>query len=307
MLVGNACKLGSNPGDSHNINHRSMRKREVRIAMVDRIWEGKKVKEKGNLMTIILMTKLLNLLVQVQGSLGIGLLLCLYFFHGIHRPTQKTNGKMKTKGNWTNEDLTKAIDFYDLGYKLSDCAKAFNIPKSSLKNQFNGKTTTRKIGPKTVLTKQKEGFVIEYIYEMLDVEQPLTPQMLKLTQFKDGIPGDSWFHWFKKRHLHLVMRVPQGLDFARAKAMNPSTMQIFYSNLLQQYNSYAYTPSHIWNVDENGYNASKVGLSKVLAIKGIRHVHAQIPNEREWLSVFISINAVDGTILHFFSSRGRGG
>ena len=60
---------------------------------------------------------------------------------------------------------------------------------------------SRKIRPKTVLTKQEEGFVIEYIYEMLDVGQPLTPQMLKLkvaeiyqsrvTPFKDGIHGDS--------------------------------------------------------------------------------------------------------------------
>ena len=95
-------------------------------------------------------------------------------------PTKQTNGKIKTRGNWTNEDLTKAIDYYDLGYKLSDCAKAFNIPKSSLRNHLSGKTTTRETGPKTLLSKQEEGFVIEYIYEMLDVGQPLTPQMLKL-------------------------------------------------------------------------------------------------------------------------------
>ena len=127
----------------------------------------------------------------------------------------------------------------------------------------------------------------------------------RVTPFKDGIPGDSWFHWFRKRHPHLVMRVPQGLEFARAKAMNPSTVQTFYSNLLQQYSSYAYTPSHIWNVDESGCNASKSGLSKVLAKKRTRHVHAQIPNEREWLSVFTSINAAGGTILHFFIFKGK--
>ena len=88
--------------------------------------------------------------------------------------------------------------------------------------------------------------------------------------------------------------------------MNSNTVQTFYSNLLQQYNSYAYTPSHIWNVDESGCNASKSGPSKVLAKKEIRHVHAQIPNEREWLSVLTSINAAGGTIPQFLSSRGRG-
>ena len=57
-------------------------------------------------------------------------------------PTKKTNGKMKTRDNWTNENLTKAIDCYDLGYKLSDCAKAFSIPKLSLRDHLSGKTTT---------------------------------------------------------------------------------------------------------------------------------------------------------------------
>ena len=95
-------------------------------------------------------------------------------------PTKKTNGKIKTRGNWTNDFLTKALDCYDLGFKFSDCAKTFNIPKSSLRDHLSGKTTTKRIGPKTVLSKQEEGFVIEYIYEMLDVGQPLTPQMLKL-------------------------------------------------------------------------------------------------------------------------------
>ena len=82
--------------------------------------------------------------------------------------------------------------------------------------------------------------------------------------------------------------------------MNPTTIQAFYSNLLQLYNTYTYTPSHIWNVDDSSCNASKSGLSKVLARKGTRHVHAQIPNEREWLSVYTSINAGGGTIPYFF-------
>ena len=47
--------------------------------------------------------------------------------------------------------------------------KAFNIPRSSLRDYLSGKTTTRKIGPKTILTRQEEGKIIEYIDEMLDV------------------------------------------------------------------------------------------------------------------------------------------
>ena len=58
-------------------------------------------------------------------------------------------------------------------------------------------------------------------------------------------------------------------------------------------------------MDESGCNASKNGLAKVLARKGVRSVHAQILNEREWLSVFTSINATGSYILHFFIFKGK--
>ena len=40
-----------------------------------------------------------------------------------------------------NEDLMAPIDFYDVGYNLSEYCKAFNIPKSLQKTHLSGKTT----------------------------------------------------------------------------------------------------------------------------------------------------------------------
>ena len=51
--------------------------------------------------------------------------------------------------------------------------------------------------------------------------------------------GDLWLYWFRQRHLHLVMRAPQWLEIARAKAMNPTTVHGFYSNLLELYIKFA--------------------------------------------------------------------
>ena len=127
----------------------------------------------------------------------------------------------------------------------------------------------------------------------------------QMTPFKNGKPRDLWWYWCKKRHLHLVLRVPQGLEVARARALNPTNVEGFYSNLLNVYNTNAYPPSHIWNLDENGCNASKSGLSRILASKGTRQVHAQISNEREWLSILTSINASGGIIPHFFIFKGK--
>ena len=233
------------------------------------------------------------------------------------KPTKviKKNKGGGRRAKWSDQDLISAMECYNLGYKISECCEAFNIPRSSLRDHLSGRTTTRKIGAKTTLTNQEEQLLIQYIDDMLEVGQPLTPQMLKLkvaeicqgklTPFKDGIPGDSWFFWFKQRHPHLVMRMPQGLEVARAKAMNPSVCHGFYKNLLQLYNKFAYPPSNIWNVDESGCNASKSGLDKVLARKGVRSVYAQIPNEREWLSILTSINAAGWSILHFYIFKGK--
>ena len=115
----------------------------------------------------------------------------------------KKNGSQR-RARWSDEDLVAAIGCYDVGYKISECCQAFNIPRLSLRDHLSGRTTSRKVGAKTILTRKEEGFVIEYIDEMLDIGQPLTPQMLKLkvgeiyegrlTRFKDDIPGDSWLH-----------------------------------------------------------------------------------------------------------------
>ena len=58
-------------------------------------------------------------------------------------------------------------------------------------------------------------------------------------------------------------------------------------------------------MDKSGCNTSKSGLSKVLARKGIKAIYAQIPNERKWLSILISINAAQWSILHFFIFKGK--
>ena len=55
-------------------------------------------------------------------------------------------GKERTwrKCNWNDEDLVKAIDCYNVGYTISNCYNAFNIPRSSLKIHLSGRTKSKK-------------------------------------------------------------------------------------------------------------------------------------------------------------------
>ena len=52
---------------------------------------------------------------------------------------RKGKRRNKRKYNWSYENLVKAIDCYDVGYTMSDCCKAFNIPKSFLRNHLSEK------------------------------------------------------------------------------------------------------------------------------------------------------------------------
>ena len=68
----------------------------------------------------------------------------------------------------------------------------------------------------------------------------MTPNQLKskvaeitqdrVTLFKNGIPGESWLKWFRRRHPNLVLRVPQGLDHKRARSLNVESVTKFYEN-----------------------------------------------------------------------------
>ena len=126
----------------------------------------------------------------------------------------------------------------------------------------------------------------------------------RVTPFTNGIPGKSWLKWFRARHPTLVLRVPQGLDYKRARAVNPTSCAEFYNNLGSLYDKHSYPPYCIWNIDETGCSASQSGLAKVFAKKGIKGVHKTMPSEREWLSILTAINASGETIPHYYIFKG---
>lgn len=61
----------------------------------------------------------------------------------------------------------------------------------------------------------------------------------------------------------------------------------------------------IWNCDESGAQAGRNGGAIVIARKGARRVHSIVPNQREWLSVLVCINAEGTSIPSFYIFRGR--
>ena len=86
------------------------------------------------------------------------------------------------------------------------------------------------MGPKTILSTNEEAKLCVYIELMVKWEHPMIPTQLKakvakitqdrVTLFKKVVLRDSWVKWFTLRHLDLVLRVLQGLDHRRVKALN---------------------------------------------------------------------------------------
>jgi hypothetical protein len=166
------------------------------------------------------------------------------------------------------------------------------------------------------LKEDEEIALTTYMTQMQEYGHPLSIQQLRLkmatitqervTPFRDGILGDSWVCWFKKRHPNLTLKTSQGLEFARARGLCPDNVASFYRNLEQLYRTHRYPLHNIWNCDESGTQAGRNGGELVWALRGSRTIHFLMPNEREWVTILSCINANGESILGFYIFRSKG-
>ena len=108
---------------------------------------------------------------------------------------------MKKRGQWSSEALKLTIDALDSVYNMNQVSRNFQIPRSSLRDHYEGKTKSRKLGRQGVLTIAEEEPLVTYLEDMVRVSCPLNITQLKanvaeitqtmLTPFTNGIPGKS--------------------------------------------------------------------------------------------------------------------
>ena len=80
--------------------------------------------------------------------------------------------------------------------------------------------------------------------------------------------------------------------------------QSFYDNLNHLYTLHKYPPERVWNCDESGVQAGRNGGGIVIVRKGSRRVQLLVPDQGEWLSVLVCINAVGLAIPSFYVFKG---
>jgi hypothetical protein len=189
--------------------------------------------------------------------------------------------------------------------KVRVASRHFGIRQTSLRNHLYGRVISRERGSQSVLKKEEEKKLVQYLFKMQDLGHPLTSGQLRLkvaqaTQTREtpwsavGVLGKSWLKSFKHRHPEISSRKSQGLEVGRARGLCPSSAASLYCNLEKLYNNSKYPPSHIWNCDETSVQAGRSGGATVLAKTGSRSVHSVEPDQREHLSVLSCINAQGG-------------
>jgi hypothetical protein len=123
--------------------------------------------------------------------------------------------------------------------------------------------------------------------------------------FKDGVLGDGWVRWFRKRHPEVFLRSAQILEMVRVRSLCPENVASFYHNLQEAYTKHGYDPSHIWNADASGTQVGRSERGRVLAKTSARSIHIITPNEREHISMLSCINAAGDSIPNYYVFKSK--
>jgi hypothetical protein len=118
------------------------------------------------------------------------------------------------------------------------------------------------------------------------------------TPFRNGLLGDSWWYWFKHRHLKL--NHVEGLDISTAQGLTTSSCNLFYPKLTSLDTQHQYKLHHIWNCDEIGIKVGRQSGARIITKKGSHQVYNNIPKSREWLTINCAMNVTRRSIPWFY-------
>ncbi|GBP38960.1 hypothetical protein EVAR_95579_1 [Eumeta japonica] len=172
-------------------------------------------------------------------------------------PTQSKH----LRKDWDEEQMVKAIKMVrEKKMGTLKVAKTFNVPRTTLQ-RLTYKTdltpeeaAATKLGRKTVLGRQLENVLVEYVLTMESKFYGLTRSDLRRMAYmlakrnnlpnpfqESGLAGKTWLRLFLKRHKDkLSVRKPTGTSFARAFGFNKDNVNNFFQLLDEIYEKNKY-------------------------------------------------------------------
>lgn len=203
----------------------------------------------------------------------------------------------KQYGKWAENGMQAAIAAcrnHTLG--LNAAARAYNVPKATLKRRLDGKNkyavgSLKKFGRSQDLPPEIENQLVEHI---LELERKLfginRKDLMKLAfdiaeandiphRFKNGRASKKWYYGFMARHPVLSLRQPEPTSAARALGFSKEVVMRFYDVLTNIYDEHNFGPTSIYNVDETGLSTVQKP-QKIISRKGKHQVGAITSGER---------------------------
>jgi hypothetical protein len=100
----------------------------------------------------------------------------------IQRSTRTNRISNATKrAKWIDQHLENVMDAMEIRHtSFRKATKYWNIPLTSLSNQLNGRTKSKKMGSQGVLIEHEDAIIVTWVLKMQIVGLSITLQQLKL-------------------------------------------------------------------------------------------------------------------------------
>jgi hypothetical protein len=224
----------------------------------------------------------------------------------------KTTKFRHARGQWTEDNLTKAIQALQSGLSQRVVVAQYHIPRRTLRNHLKSGSIKKELGRKSVLSTEQEAELCKRIIRFSDVGMPVTGALLRsyVYQFceENNVPttfsktsrmaGKDWLKAFMKRNPTIALRRSQYMNPARAQKLNRFIVNDYFTKLekimteLQLFDK----ADRIYNIDEKGCQLALHHQQTVLTKKGAKRVHLVAPEHGENVSIVACANAMGNAV-----------
>ena len=146
---------------------------------------------------------------------------------------------------WTEDNLTKAIQALEGGVSQRVVAAKYHIPRRTLRNHLKSGSMKKEMGRKSVLTAEQEAELCNRIIRFRDVGMPVTGAMLRSYVYefceRNNVPttfsktsrmaGKDWLKAFLKRNPSVASWRSQHTNPARAQKLNRYIVNDYFTKL----------------------------------------------------------------------------
>ena len=198
------------------------------------------------------------------------------------------------KGQWTQEQLQKALDAIKSGKKIRQVARTFGIHEATLRTRLKAKNTEGpKLGRNPTFSNEQENEIKDHVIKMAKLFYGISCFQLRKIAFEyaeaNKIPnnfdktcrlaGKDWVALFLKRNPSISLRKPEPTSINRIQAFNQEDVNAYFKNLEHVFEKYKFKEGRVFNVDETGINTVQKP-ERILAPKGVKQIGGATSWER---------------------------